>query len=173
MSTLRPAACYRVWKRPYTRISRRVPKKSYVVGVPEPKIRQFQSGDERAKFDVELHLVATRTVQIRHNALEAARTNSNKYLTDNAGTYFFKVVPYPYHVMRENSMATGAGADRLQEGMRRSFGQPVGFAARVRAGQTLIVARVSKDKEAAAREALWRAAAKLPTPCTIESVAIK
>ncbi|QQG39317.1 MAG: 50S ribosomal protein L16 [Candidatus Aenigmatarchaeota archaeon] len=171
--SLRPAKCYTQPKRPYTRISRRVPKKSYVVGVPEPKIRQFQFGDSKAAFDMEVALVASRSVQIRHNALEAARTNANKYLADNALTYFFKIVPYPYHVMRENSMATGAGADRLQEGMRRSFGSPVGFAARVRAGQTLIIARVAKDKEAVAREALWRAAAKLPTPCTIEVKVLK
>lgn len=166
---LRPASCYRTLKRPYTRVSRRVPKKSYVVGVPEPKIRQFQVGDEDARYDVQVELVAERSVQIRHNALEAARINANKYLAENAGTYFFKIVTYPYHVMRENSMATGAGADRLQEGMRRSFGMPVGFAARVRAGQTVIIARVSRDREDVAREALRRAAAKLPTPCRVVS----
>lgn len=170
---LRPAACYRTLKRPYTRISRRVPKKSYVVGVPESKIRQFQVGDAGAKYDMEVALVAERAVQIRHNALEAARINANKYLAERAGTYFFKIVTYPYHVMRENAMATGAGADRLQEGMRRSFGSPVGFAARVRAGQTLIVARVARDKEAVAREAMRRAAAKLPTPCKIETVQLR
>lgn len=166
---LRPALCYRKLKRPYTRISRRVPKKSYVVGVPEPKIRQFQFGDSKGKFDLEIALVSERGVQIRHNALEAARINANKYLAENTTTYFFKIVPYPYHVMRENSMATGAGADRLQTGMRQSFGAPAGFAARVRAGQTLIIARVAKDREMVAREALRRAAAKMPTPCRIES----
>ncbi|MBI4170413.1 MAG: 50S ribosomal protein L16, partial [Candidatus Aenigmarchaeota archaeon] len=31
-------------------------------------------------------------------------------------------------MLRENALATGAGADRFQSGMRQSFGKPVGTA---------------------------------------------
>ena len=44
--------------------------------------------------------------------------------------FHFKIRVYPHHVLRENKQATGAGADRVSEGMRLSFGKPVGTAAR-------------------------------------------
>jgi large subunit ribosomal protein L10e len=51
--------------------------------------------------------------------------------------------------------------------MRRSFGKPVGTAARVRADQTIITVRVNKDSVELAKGSLKNGAAKLPIPCRI------
>ena len=81
--------------------------------------------------------------------------------------YHFKIFIYPHHVLRENKQATGAGADRVQDGMRKAWGKVIGSAARVRPGQPLITIRVNREHIVAAREALQKAAPKFPTPCKI------
>src|SRR3989338_2723750 len=166
---LRPGRCYRNFQRPYTRQSTRVPKKGYVKGVPKSKITEFQLGT-KADYNTTLFLVAERSVQIRHNALESARIMAVQTLDKNMGkgsTYFIRIRVYPHQVLRENAMATGAGADRFQSGMRANFGKPVGTAARVMSGQRIIEVQVNAEKIAAAKLALKKAAYKLPTPTRI------
>ncbi len=51
--------------------------------------------------------------------------------------------------------------------MRLAFGNPIGTAAQVRAGQRLIEIRADPEKEQIVKAALKVAASKLPTPCTI------
>jgi large subunit ribosomal protein L10e len=163
MATLRPNRCYRdVDKPPYTR-------KEYVKGVPQPKVVHFIMGNLSAEFPVKVNLVATRPIQIRHNALEAARVAANKYLTKMCGRmgYKFQIRVYPHQILREHKMATGAGADRISDGMRLAFGKPIGTAARVKEGQAIMTVWVNPDKFPAAKEALRRAAMKLPVPCKV------
>lgn len=164
---LRAAKCYRRLERPYTRVSFKKPRKSFVKGVPALKIHRFEVGDKKRKFSKTLYLVSKKAVQIRHNALEAARILAAKSLAKYAGegNYFLKVLIYPHHVLRENPLATGAGADRFQTGMRKAFGRPIGSAARVRENQKIIEVRV--DNENAGKKALRVAASKLPTPCIV------
>ncbi len=167
---LRPARIYRQIKGPaYTRISYSNLSKNYIKGVPQPKITQFEMGNRNGSYDICLYLIAEEEGQIRHNALEAARVASNKYLEGEVGknNYFLKVNVYPFHVLRENPLATGAGADRFQEGMRRAFGKPIGTAARVKKKQTIITIKTKKEFLEKAKEALRRAKAKLPMPCRI------
>jgi large subunit ribosomal protein L10e len=64
-------------------------------------------------------------------------------------------------------MIFGAHADRLQQGMRRSFGKAIGTAARIEPNQTLITVRVKASALELAKESLKRGSAKLPTPCRI------
>ena len=64
-------------------------------------------------------------------------------------------------------MIFGAHADRLQDGMRRSFGKPIGTAARVRIDQPIITVGVDEDSTEIAKQALKRGQAKLPMPCRI------
>ena len=64
-------------------------------------------------------------------------------------------------------MIFGAHADRLQDGMRRSFGKPIGTAARIDPNQTIITVNVNADGVEIAKEALRRGSAKLPIPCRI------
>src|SRR3972149_6179750 len=109
---LRPGRCYRKHQRPYTRQSKRVPKKGYVKGVPGSKLTSFEVGT-KANYELSVFLVADRPVQIRHNALESARIMAVQTLEKSVGkgnTFFLKVRVYPHQVLRENALATGAGA---------------------------------------------------------------
>ncbi len=161
---IRPAKCYRRVKKANTRFSLKNPKKSYVKGVPQSKIRRFESGNKKKAFPLIAYLVSDSDVQIRHNALEAARIAAHKVLQEMGDeSYFLKVLVYPHHIMRENALATGAGADRFQTGMRKAFGKPLGLAAHVKSGQRLIRISLPKSKQSMARLALRRAGAKLPT----------
>jgi len=167
---IRPGRCYRaISKKPWTRVSIHRPPKSYVKGVPVGKIHQFEVGNVKGQTDFPIiyHLVARRDVQLRTNCLEAARLAASKWMEKNLGAmgFFLKILPYPHHILRENALATGAGADRFSEGMRHAFGRPIGQAARVLEGQNIMLVRVPAGKENIVKEALRRAATKLPGAC--------
>ncbi len=166
---LRPARCYREYSGPpYTRLE-------YIKSKPPSKITKFTMGNPSGDFDVKVLLVSMDRVQVRSNALEAARVAANKYLAKSVSTndYCLIVKTYPHHILRENPMLTGAGADRLQEGMRLAFGKPIGRAARVEPGDVIIEVRVKKNNVDRAKEALRRANAKLPARCRIVVEEIK
>ena len=164
---LRPSKCYRTPHRAYTRVSRRKPRKSYIKGVPKPKITVFELGT-KGNYENSVYLTSDHDIQIRHNSLEAARVAAIRHLEKKLGTgFFFKVLVFPHHVLRENPLATGAGADRFQQGMRKSFGKPIGTAARVRTGQRLMVAYVNSQNVAEAKNAMKQATHKLPTTCKV------
>ena len=147
---------------PYTR------KKYIKKGSPPPKITKFTMGNPTGSFEYQAYLVAQKTAQVRHNALEAARVASNRHLSNRLGdSYCLRVLPYPHTVLRENKMIFGAHADRLQDGMKRSFGKPIGTAARVKPDQAIIIVDVNEDGVETAKEALKRGGAKLPIPCRI------
>src|SRR3989304_4203419 len=143
-------------------------RKKFAKGFPPPKINKFTMGDTKANFEIEAKLVALKRAQIRHMALEAARVATNRVLMDKLiNDYFMQVHPYPHIILRENKMLFGAHADRLQQGMRRSFGKAIGTAARVEPGQTLITVRVKASALELARKALKLGSAKLPIPCRV------
>lgn len=147
---------------PYTR-------GKYIHGSPPPRISKFTMGDTRASYEYKVSLVVQAPIQIRHNALEAARIAANKVLFDKLGEtgYVVRLRPYPHIVLRENRMIATAGADRLQEGMRRAFGKPTGRAARVRAGQPIIDLYVNEPHVDLAREALRVSSSKLAASCKV------
>lgn len=166
---LRPGKTTRKLQRPWTRVSKRKPRKSYVVGVPYPKIHVFEMGNRNKKFDTHFQLIADHSVQIRDNALEASRVVSNKFLERKIpDNYFLKILVFPHHVLREHSLATGAGADRFSSGMRKAFGKPSGRAARVMKGQAVMSLKLDKKNVQIGRLALKRASKKLPICCKIE-----
>ncbi|MFQ6051795.1 MAG: 50S ribosomal protein L16 [Candidatus Hydrothermarchaeota archaeon] len=160
----KPGRMYREIKGPaYT-------KRHYMKGIPGSKIVQYNMGNVSGEFDALVSLIADESAQVRHTALEAARVASNRYLHAKLGrmNYHLKVMIYPHHVLRENKMAVGAGADRVQDGMRRAFGKPVGTAARVKANQAIITVRLKKSDIKVGKEALKRASMKMPMPCSID-----
>ncbi|MEM5853252.1 MAG: 50S ribosomal protein L16 [Candidatus Aenigmatarchaeota archaeon] len=167
---LRPGRTMRRIERPYTRISRKVPRKSYVAGAPFPKTHQFEMGNKNGEFDLNLYLVAKRAVQIRDNALEAARVVAHKFLESKLGSsnYFMKILVYPHHVVREKPIAQGAGADRYSQGMRLAFGKPACRAVQTKKGQRLFLLKVKKENLDLGKKALKKAGLKLPTPVRIE-----
>jgi large subunit ribosomal protein L10e len=151
---------YRAVKgQPYTR-------KEFVKGFPPPKITKFTMGDTKAKFEYEAKLISLERAQIRHNSLESARVAANRYLMEKlVNNYFMHVHPYPHVILRENKMIFGAHADRLQDGMRRSFGKTIGTAARVEPNQVIMTVKVNADGVEVVKEAFRRGSGKLPMPC--------
>merc|ERR1711909_66531 len=157
----RPARCYRYCKnKPY-------PKSRFCRGVPDPKIRIFDLGRKKAlvdEFPLCIHLVSDELEQLSAEALEAARICCNKYLVKHTAKdqFHIRIRVHPYHVLRINKMLSGAGADRLQTGMRGAFGKPQGTVARVRIGQPIMSMRTKDNNKAHAIEAFRRAKFKFP-----------
>jgi large subunit ribosomal protein L10e len=136
----------------------------YIHGSPAPKVSKFNMGDNSTHFARRVRLVSREGVQIRHNALESARVAANKVLFDKYGEtgYHMMLAVYPHIILRENKMIATAGADRLQEGMRRAFGKPTGRAARVHDGQSILIVYVPVDGVDTAKKALDTASTKFP-----------
>ena len=152
----RPAKCYRFCKnKPY-------PKSRFCRGVPDSKIRSYETGRKRAnadEFPVCVHVISMEKEQLSSECLEAARIAANKYMVKNCGkdSYHLRIRVHPYHVLRINKMLSCAGADRLQTGMRGAWGKPQGTAARVKIGQLIMSIRTRDQFADEASEALRRA----------------
>jgi len=133
------------------------------------RIAQFDMGEKTKQFPVSLHLHMSEACQVRHTALESARVSTNRFIQKTTGPlgYHLKIRVYPFHILRENKQATGAGADRVSQGMRQAFGKPVGTAARVFAHQKVITLSVPERHADTAKRALWKAGLKLPSPAYV------
>ena len=145
-------------------------RKEYGKGSPNVRIARFTSGTARDDYDLKLRLVSTEKVQIRHFAIEAARVSANKIIADEEVSYLLEVKIYPHVILRENKMIATAGADRLQEGMRRAYGKPVALAARVKIGASILDLSIMKERLPTALAALKTAGSKLPAPMKVEQV---
>jgi large subunit ribosomal protein L10e len=159
----KPGSMYRsVKQQAYTR-------REYMGGIPNPRITQFVSGNKSTVFPIHISLHVNEQCQIRHTALESARITANRYLERKVGSsdYRLRIRVFPHHVLRENKQATGAGADRVSQGMRASFGKIVGTAARVKENQAVMTVDTYERNIAFVYDALRKAASKLPSACTI------
>lgn len=163
MAGLRPAKTIRdMDKVAWTRYSRSKPRRSRIKAMPHKDLHQFRMGAKKDDYDFVMHLIADQDVIIRDNSIESARMTSNKHLEANmAGNYYLVVRVYPHHVIRENKMIAGAGADRLQKGMRKSFGRPTDLAARVHKGTPLFTVYTYKANEQNVKIALTKAQRKI------------
>lgn len=150
-------------------------RREYIAGKPQIKIARFSSGQFREnQYDYKLELVATEKIQIRHNALESARLAANKTMARAGETSFFSTLKvYPHVLLRENKMIATAGADRLQEGMRRAFGKSTGLAARVLPGQVIYEAYVSASNLTLTKDAFKVASSKLGCPVSVRVTHLK
>ena len=144
-------------------------RKKYIKGKPQIKIAKFQGG-KKATYQHCVQLLINEKVQIRHMAIEACRLAANKTLEKTAGEsgYYSRLRIYPHNLLRENKMIAAAGADRLQEGMRRAWGKAVSLGARVRQGQCIMELYVNSTHVDAAKKALKGACVKLPGTPTIK-----
>ena len=149
-------------------------RREYIAGKPQMKIARFSSGLAGNNYDYKLDLIATEKMQLRHNALEAARLAANKRMAQGGETSFFSILRiYPHILLRENKMIATAGADRLQEGMRRAFGKSTGLAARIRPGQVIYEAYVTEANLDLAKDGFKMAASKIGRPTTIRITPLK
>ncbi|ELZ72821.1 50S ribosomal protein L16 [Haloferax sp. Atlit-12N] len=162
----KPASMYREITNPaYTR-------REYITGIPGSKIAQHNMGDLQADpedYPVQISLKVEEEVQIRHGSLESARLSANRLMLKHAGEKQYKMIlrKFPHHVIRENKQATGAGADRVSDGMRQSFGKVVGTAARIPKGETVFTIYCDVEDAATAKDAFRRAYNKMSPPCRI------
>jgi len=145
MAKLRKACAYRKIERPYTRKSKYT-KKSYIRSKPHNFVVKFDQGNLSKNFPVKIELLSKSDLQIRSNALESARKSCNRFLEKNLTVkgYHFRIKKYPHHVLRENPLASGAGADRMSTGMKMSFGKSIGVSAQVKKGDTIIEIGIEK-----------------------------
>lgn len=160
---LRPArTCREIRKAPWSRYSKKTPRKSFVKALPHNSLLVFSMG-ARGEYNLQMDLVADHHVQARDNSLESARQAANKYLEKTIpGAYSLKILVFPHNVLRENKMISGAGADRLQKGMRKAYGRPTDRAARIWKGQTIFSAMIDQKNATVVKEAYRRARGKLP-----------
>ena len=149
-------------------------RKKYIKGKPQIKIAKFHGG-QRGDFEYSVQLLINEKMQIRHMAIESTRLAANKQLEKTTGEtgYFSRLRIYPHVLLRENKMIAAAGADRLQEGMRRAFGKAVSLGARVKAGQVIMEMHVKKEHVEAAKAALKNACVKLPGTPSIKVIPLK
>jgi len=174
MAGLRKAASYSKHKaRPFTRVARSK-KKAFIKVIPGNKVTKFDSGslsDYRSgKHKFRLRVVSEQKAQVRDNALEAVRAYVTKILeTEMPGQYFFEIKVHPHHLIRENKAAGAvAGADRLSQGMRHSFGVVIGRAAIVHDGTDILNFSCIDEKDVrVARKAFEAIKSKLPCKAKI------
>jgi large subunit ribosomal protein L10e len=141
MAHKRPWHCYSSWSRrpfQYKRSSNR--KREYARGGAQSKIQRYWGGNTNAAWEdweLVVGLKVNNQVQISSNTLEAIRVTINGVLQRKLGrqNYHLRIRPKPFQKYRENRMLAFAGADRVQSGMRNSFGRSTGVCARIRAGQ--------------------------------------
>lgn len=168
---VRPGHCYSAINKPaYTRLAVKVPRRNYLGGVPGIRIRQFELGNPGKDYDSRLYLINDEPIQIRDTAVESTRLMLNRYLVEKVGkdSFYAKIRIYPFHVLRENKAASGAGADRISSGMSHPFGRTIGRASRLRKGQPILHVNVNKKDIQTAKKALERLKARLPGSVSIK-----
>jgi len=161
MARIRKFVSYRRIERPYTRKSK-FRKKQFVRASPSSKVVRYNMGNVKKDYSYQIDLISKDDIQVRHNAIESARQTSNRHLEKNLGktAYHMQIRIYPHHVLRENPLAAGAGADRMSTGMKKSFGKPIGVAAQVKKGKVLFSLKVDKTNLKTGRNALLKAKKK-------------
>ncbi len=174
---LRKASAYsKRYARPYTRKSKKRAS-SYIKTVPNSQIVKFKMGDikgfDKGEYPIQIHVISKENCQVRDNSIEAVRQYFNRFLQLKIGKEFYLGVQiYPHHILRENKMLTGAGADRMQTGMSRAFGKTMGRAALVKRNQVLYILGVKNEKaEIEARKLVRSVKARLP--CKVGTQTIK
>ena len=118
-------------------------QKSYIKTIPPQKIVKFNMGNikkfEAGEYKIKVTLSAGENIQIRDMALEAIRQGLNKDMTKLVGKDFFlRVNVYPHNILRNNRIFSGGSkGERVQTGMKNSFGSSEGRAAVIRKGKSI------------------------------------
>ena len=163
----RPWHCYKKIKRPsYQKKRSRSHRKEYVRGGPDSVLRMFDTGNRKrplGDWELSLGIKIMHDLQLSHRTLEAIRTSLNRNLQKSLTreVFLIRIRPHPWQMIRENKMMAFAGADRLQSGMRNSFGRVMGRAARVHANQTIVEVFCDFNNKDVIIKALKTAAYKL------------
>ncbi len=173
MAHRRPWRCYSSWSRrpfQYKRSSNR--RREFARGGSQSKIQRYWGGAKDVpweQWELTVGLKVDQQVQISANSLEAIRITVNGALQKYLGrsNYRFRIRPKPFQKYRENRMLAFAGADRVQSGMRNSFGRSTGVCARVRAGQIICEVGTHLRNLPLVRDRLRVASMKISSACSI------
>ena len=123
-------------------------RREYIRKIPNNRIVQYDMGNLSEDFPVRVSLAVKKPAQIRHNALEAARVASNRYMQRSAGRL-------GYHLKLR------------QSGMRNAFGKAISVEALVKTNQKIMSIDVNPKNFEDAKTALKRAGMKMPVSCRI------
>jgi len=143
MASVRKAAAYSKRKPVINTRRSKKQQKSYVKTIPPQKVVKFNMGDyqgfEKGKYKIKIALESGESVQIRDLALEAIRQSLNKdmakFIPNN---FFLRCNVYPHNILRNNRIFSGGSkGERIQTGMRHSFGSSEGRAAIVKKGKSI------------------------------------
>ena len=139
-------------------------RKEYMGGIPGSKIVRFTMGNTKESFPYRVRMVARKSGQILHNALEAGRIAAMRHLERRLErkNFMLKIVPYPHQVVREHKRVNVAQADRFQDGMKKAYGKPAAVAARVDRRDDVFWVEVEKKNIEEAKKALEKASNKMP-----------
>ncbi|MBD3256412.1 MAG: 50S ribosomal protein L16 [Candidatus Lokiarchaeota archaeon] len=171
MAHRRPWHCYSKWnRRPYQHKRSANHRREFARGGAQSKIQRFWGGAKSVpwkQWDLVVSLKVDKQIQISSNALETIRVTVNSILQKKIGrnNYRLRVRPKPFQKIRENRMLAFAGADRVQSGMRNSFGRSTGVCARVRAGQVIMDVGINLKHLPLLRNRYRIATMKLPCSC--------
>jgi len=127
-------------------------QKSYIKTIPPQKIVKFNMGDykgfEDGKYKIRVTLSAGENIQIRDMALEAIRQSLNKDMTKLVQKNFFlRVNVYPHNILRNNRIFSGGSkGERVQTGMKHSFGSSEGRAAIIKKGKSIFTLYFNGDE---------------------------
>lgn len=144
-------------------------RQEYVHSKPPTRVTRFTLGVSNPDYQYKVTLIPPYSRTISGKALEAARVTANKVLGIEAGQQvLLKVVTYPHEIVRAHRFMGFAGADRLSQGMRRSFGRSMERAAMVKANEPILAVYTMESGLETAKQALERASKKLPIPCRVE-----
>jgi len=126
-------------------------------------------------WELVVGLKVNKQIQISSNALEAIRITINSSLQKHLGrsNYRFRVRSKPFQKYRENRMLAFAGADRVQSGMRNSFGRSTGVCARIRAGSIVCEVGTYLKNLPLVRDRLRIASMKISSSCQIVVIKYK
>ncbi|MFW9865241.1 MAG: 50S ribosomal protein L16 [Candidatus Thorarchaeota archaeon] len=173
MASRRPWHCYSKWtRRPYQHKRSSNRRREFARGGPQSKIVRFWGGNKSIDWDdwdLVVGLKVNSRIQISSNALEAIRITINSALQKKLGrqNYRLRIRPKPFQKIRENRMLAFAQADRIQSGMRNSFGRSMGVCARIKGGQVIVDVGTSIKNLPLVRDRLRVASMKIASSCQI------
>ena len=102
-------------------------------------LRNFESGTSSLRWTSKTRLVlySSQKVQVIEKLMDKARVCLMRLITKviPKEEFLLRFPVIPHQILRNHSMASGAKADRISQGMANSFGKPLQLAARVREGQ--------------------------------------
>ena len=179
MASKRPWRCYSKWsRRPYQYKRSSNHRREYARGGAQSKITRYWGGNKSIPWEdweLVVGLKVNSQIQISSNSLEAIRITINGVLQRKLGrqNYRLRIRPKPFQKYRENRMLAFAGADRVQSGMRNSFGRSTGVCARVRAGQIVLEVGAYIRDLPLVRDRLRVASMKISSSCQIVVIGYK